>query len=183
MHPQPVCKKNAHGSHHGRTGITRHSRTRMVLTAYGALSLATNSSCHHHRRISGLAEPGWAHKTSADLTPATGARTTRLLPSASLAFTRVLRRIVHPHRSFCETGKQRRSSCARSIAHGISALQSHHAPDAAASTASHPNVRDDRQRPSLRYETAGLSSADLGVAKTGIFFGGRVDRWQLDRFG
>jgi hypothetical protein len=56
----------------------------MVLTAYGALSLATNSSCHHHRRISGLAEPGWVNKISADLTPATGARTTRFCrPRAS----------------------------------------------------------------------------------------------------
>ena len=41
--------------HHGRTGITRHSRTRMVLTAYSALFPATNSSCHRHRRIEGKA--------------------------------------------------------------------------------------------------------------------------------
>src|SRR5258705_9175149 len=49
----------------------------MVLTAYIVLSPATNSSCHRRRRIEGFAEPGWARKTSADLTPATGARTTR----------------------------------------------------------------------------------------------------------
>jgi hypothetical protein len=68
------------------TGITRHSRTRMVLTVYAALSPATNSSCRRHRRIEGFAEPGWVQKTSADLTPATGARTTRFCrPRAACA--------------------------------------------------------------------------------------------------
>jgi hypothetical protein len=47
-----------------------------------------------------------------------------------------------------------------SIAHrrslnGLPALRSPHAPDAAASTASRPNVRDDGQRPSQRGGTAG----------------------------
>jgi len=32
----------------------------MVLTAYSALSSATNSSCHRHRRISDTSAPGWA---------------------------------------------------------------------------------------------------------------------------
>jgi hypothetical protein len=50
----------------------------MVLTAYFVLSPATNSSCHRHRRIKGLSKPGWTDLTSANLTPATGARTTRL---------------------------------------------------------------------------------------------------------
>jgi hypothetical protein len=63
--------------HSGGTGITRHSRTRMVLTAYGVLSPATNSSCHRRRRIDGLTRPVELSKTFADLTPATGARTTR----------------------------------------------------------------------------------------------------------
>ena len=58
----------------------------MVLTAYAALSSATNSSCRRHRRIRGFAEPGWVQKTSADLTPATGARTTRFCrPRAACA--------------------------------------------------------------------------------------------------
>ncbi len=59
----------------------------MVLTAYGALSSATNSSCHRHQRINGFAEPGRARKTSANLTPATGARTTRFCrPRSAQAF-------------------------------------------------------------------------------------------------
>jgi hypothetical protein len=63
-------------------------------TAYTALSSATNSFCHRRRRIEGSSNPGWARKTSAGLTPATGARTTRF---------------CRPH--------QRRSSPRRLIAH------------------------------------------------------------------
>jgi hypothetical protein len=37
-------------SHHGRTGITRHSRTRMVLTVSFALSPVTGLVCHRRRR-------------------------------------------------------------------------------------------------------------------------------------
>jgi hypothetical protein len=120
-----VCKavrKNAH-EHTGSAETLRHP-PRNGFTAYGALSSATNSSCHRHRRIDGFARPGWADETSADLTPATGARTTR----------------------FCRT-LQRRSSGARWIAHGKPPCDHTRAPDAAASTASHPNVRDDGQTP------------------------------------
>ena len=39
-------------SHHGRTGIIRHSRTRMVLTVSFALSLVTGLCCHHRPRES-----------------------------------------------------------------------------------------------------------------------------------
>src|SRR5260370_15367644 len=54
------------GRHHRSTGNTRHSRTRMVLTAYFVLSPATNSSCHRRQRIKGLSAPG-----RADLPPHT----------------------------------------------------------------------------------------------------------------
>jgi hypothetical protein len=47
-------------------------------TAYSALSPATNSCCHRRPRIDDFTHPGWARKTSADLTSATDARTTRL---------------------------------------------------------------------------------------------------------
>src|ERR1700730_6999049 len=58
MHPQPLCI----GSKHRvvttvAPEITRHSRTRMVLTAYVALFPATNSSCHRHRRMMGCLSP------------------------------------------------------------------------------------------------------------------------------
>ena len=64
---------------HEHTGPAESIRPslRNGLTAYGALSPETNSSCLRHRRIDGFANPVGLAKTSADLTPATGARTTR----------------------------------------------------------------------------------------------------------
>jgi hypothetical protein len=57
--------------------IARHS-PRNGFTAYFALSPATNSSCHRHPRIKGSSNPVEPDFASANLTPATGARTTRL---------------------------------------------------------------------------------------------------------
>jgi hypothetical protein len=44
------CVENTRVSHHGRTGITRHSRTRMVLTVSFVLSPVTGLVCHRRRR-------------------------------------------------------------------------------------------------------------------------------------
>ena len=95
--PAVSCARDAQEYAHEHTGISRGLRPslRNGFTVYAALSPATNSSCHRRRRIGGLAKPGWAYETSADLTPATGARTTR----------------------FCRT-RLRRSSARLSIAHG-----------------------------------------------------------------
>jgi hypothetical protein len=74
-----VCKfvrRNAH-EHTGSAETLRHS-LRNGFTAYSALSPATNSFCHRHRRIKVLRDLVGLAKTSADLAPATGARTTRL---------------------------------------------------------------------------------------------------------
>src|SRR3981081_4654564 len=78
---------------------------------------------------------GWARNTSADLTPATGARTTR----------------------FCRT-IQRPSSAAPVVRSRVLelALRSRLRADAAASTASHPNVFDDPDTPLAGDETAGF---------------------------
>jgi hypothetical protein len=70
------CTKESAHEHTGTVGAFRHS-PHNGFTAYAALSPATNSSCHRHRRIKVFRMPGWARKTSADLAPATGARTTR----------------------------------------------------------------------------------------------------------
>src|SRR5258707_12941181 len=92
-----VCKyaqRNAH--EHTRTvGTLRHS-LRNGFTAYAALSPATNSSCHRRQRIDGFARPGWADETSADLTPATGARTTRFCRTQQPVFAKRLRRALAP---------------------------------------------------------------------------------------
>jgi hypothetical protein len=96
-------------------------------------SPATNSSCHRRCRLDGGIESGRIDLATGSLAPATGVGTTR----------------------FCRT-LWRRSSCApvdrsRETRPAI-ALRA----DAAASTASRPNVRDDGQRPSLKDRTARL---------------------------
>jgi hypothetical protein len=67
--------RGAH-EHTGTAGALRHS-PRNGFTAYAELSPETNSFCLRHRRIDGVGKPGRASYASADLTPATGARTTR----------------------------------------------------------------------------------------------------------
>jgi hypothetical protein len=99
-----VCKivrRNAH-EHTGSAETLRHS-PRNGFTAYAALFSATNSSCHRHRRIEGFVTPGWADIASADLTPATGARTTQ--------FCR-----THQHRSSCALVNRSRQAALRSLA-------------------------------------------------------------------
>ena len=77
MHPQPrTQQKSARVSspqvHRNSPGLP----CAMVLTAYTALSPATNSSCHRRPRIN-ADQPGRADFASVDLAPATGVRTTR----------------------------------------------------------------------------------------------------------
>jgi hypothetical protein len=96
--------------------------------------------------LAALSRPVGLTKTSADLTPATGAKTTRFCrtqPPAPNASTG----LVPVRRSFSEGGfgavRLARDGRSRETRPAIS-----FAPDAAASTASHPNVRDDGRRPS-----------------------------------
>ena len=99
-------------------------------------------------------KPGRVRKTSASLTPATGARTTRLYRT-------------QPHRSSCALhDRSRETRPATAIA-----------PDAVASTAPHPNVRDDGQRPSSRNGMARADRTDLPDGESGIFFAMGVDEF------
>ena len=128
----------------------------MVLTAYAALSPETNSSCLRRWRIGDRSKPGRARRISVSLTPATGAGTTRFcrpqLPSRGAPTGLMCCRPKFPARAF-----KRRSSARRSIAHKPKlALRTHRAPDAAASTATCPNVRDDGRRPSVWDRMAGV---------------------------
>ena len=50
----------------------------MVLRRTSCSSRCANSFSHRYQRIDGWRWPGWARASSADVTPATGARTTRL---------------------------------------------------------------------------------------------------------
>src|SRR3981081_3232484 len=93
---------------------------------------------------------GWARNTSADLTPATGARTTR----------------------FCRT-IQRPSSAAPVVRSRVLelALRSRLRADAAASTASHPNVYDDPDTPLVGDETARFLQVIWGKWEEEYFLG------------
>jgi hypothetical protein len=124
----------------------------MVLTVSFALSSATSSFLSPSPRgLKGFARPVGPPKPPRDLTPATGARTTRLLRP-----------------------QQRRSSVALVIAHRSRrpALRSRHALGALASTASHPNVRDDRDTPLVRDETASVISLIWGEREAEYFCAG-----------
>ncbi len=75
----PVCRKKTHGQKpqvHRNHPAFPHA---MVLTVSFALSSVTNSFCHRRQRIKVLSKPGRVDIASANLTPTTGARTTRLL--------------------------------------------------------------------------------------------------------
>jgi hypothetical protein len=74
-HVQNSAKQNAH-EHTGSAETLRPS-LRNGFTAYTVLSPATNSSCHRHQRI-WFVQARLGRRASANLTPATGARTTRL---------------------------------------------------------------------------------------------------------
>jgi hypothetical protein len=69
---------NTRVSHHGRTGITRHSRTRVVLTVSFGLSPVIGLSCHRRRR----------KLVFADLTPASRRQDHTTSPSASAPFVK-----------------------------------------------------------------------------------------------
>src|SRR5712664_3362703 len=56
----------------------------MVLTASFVLSPVTGLFCHRHQRIKVLSAPGWADKTSANLTSASGRQDHTTSPSAAI---------------------------------------------------------------------------------------------------
>src|SRR5947199_3116995 len=125
----------------------------MVLTAYFVLSPATNSSCHRHPRIKGLYKARSGRLASANLTPATGARTTRL----------------------CRPLKRRSSCTLADRSRGSSRPATACAPDALASTASRPASVTIAKRPSVGTGRLGYA-ADLGQAETEIFLQKGLDR-------
>jgi hypothetical protein len=148
-----MCTKKCAHEHTGSAESIRPS-LRNGFTAYGALSPATNSSCHRRRRIEGLVAPGWANIASADLTPATGARTTR----------------------FCRTLWRRRPALTISLTGQARPAIPLHA-DAAASTASHRAFRDDRDPPLFSGETGGEVPLICPMRASRIFSYEGIDRF------
>ena len=100
--------------------------------------------------LNGLVRPGSADHDLRRLDTSNGCQDHTVLPSAGRASPRGLADRARPPKRL-RSRLQRRSSCAPSIAHRQSLpCDPASAPDAAASTASRPNVRDDGQRPSSR---------------------------------
>jgi hypothetical protein len=143
-----VCKivrRNAH-EHTGSAEAIRHS-LRNGLTAYAALSSATNSSCHRRQRIDGSPQPGWA-----DSPPRTWRQ----------------QRASGPH-GFA-VREQRRSSCVPYIAHESCSPCDHLARRRIRVHRIPSRVRDDRDTPLLGDEMARADRTDLPDGESEIFW-------------
>ncbi len=77
-----IARKKTHMSIQVQSETLRHS-PRSGFTAYIALSPATNSSCHRHRRIEGFVAPGWADQNLRRLDTSNGCRNHAVLPYAA----------------------------------------------------------------------------------------------------
>ncbi|MEH2612697.1 hypothetical protein V1293_004986 [Bradyrhizobium sp. AZCC 1693] len=123
----------------------------MVLRRTSCSSRCANSFSHRHPRIDGWGQPGRAGTSSADLTPATGARTTRLGRTRHAQRQNLDGLGTHPpkfdeerlsigrRRAVPSLTKPQRSPPCDDVC----------APDAAASTAPGPALSDDRETPLL----------------------------------
>src|SRR5882672_8458515 len=109
----------------------------MVLTVSFELSPVTGLFCHRRSANMVLSKPGRADLNSANLTPASGRQDHTTSPSAATSFVS--------------------SPFDRSRAFRQPALPSRCAPDAAASTASHPASLTIRIRPSVGRDTRVLN--------------------------
>jgi hypothetical protein len=147
----------------------------MVLTVYSVLSPATNSSCHRHRRIEWCRQIRLDRKHLRRLDTSNGCQDHTASPSAT-HLRQEASRAVHIRRSI---GKDRNSAVRLRIGQSLTrprpALRLPTAPDAVASTASCPNVRDDGQRPSFGTGR-GSYSFDLPDGLSEIFLRKRLDR-------
>jgi hypothetical protein len=142
-----VMKTNTRVSHREVTGIAPHSRTQWF---YGLLRALPGDEFVFATVVRGLrfGRPGWADFASANLTPATGARTTRL------------------HRT-----QKRRSSCAPHFAHEVHLALRLLFARLTPSRPPHPipNVRDDRDTP-LQGERDGLDMHLIWVRREAKYF-------------
>jgi hypothetical protein len=146
----------------------------MVLTVSFVLSPATNSFLSPS--LNGLPAtcPGWAGFASAQLDISNGCQDHTTSPSAATSAKRFDRPCA-PAEVLAKALK-RRSSCAPVHRSQVKpALRPPIAPDAAASTASPPAFRDDRDTPLVPGKDGGASRIDLGKQESEIFFAGGLD--------
>jgi hypothetical protein len=172
-----IAQKNAH------TSIQVQRRASglpcaMVLRRTSCSSRCANSFSHRYPRIDGWSWPGWARASSADVTPATGARTTRLGRTRH-ALRQVSTGLVPSRRSLTQG--------ALASVVGVPSVRSRSpregppcddvcAPDAAASTAPRPAFSDDRETPLCGGRDTGGCTSDLGETRSGLFLRERIDR-------
>jgi hypothetical protein len=155
--PAVSCAKECAFGAHEHTGERRTLRhpLRNGFTAYSALSPATNSSCHRRQRISGFARPVEQGIASADLTPATGARTTRLHRTQS-AFAKGSRETSPPKPSKKTAKSVIRLVARENRSRGSSRPAIPCAPDAPRPPHPVAYVCDDRDTPLDRHGTGEL---------------------------
>jgi hypothetical protein len=145
-------KESAH-EHTGTVGASRHS-PHNGFTAYAVLSLATNSSCHHHRRIDGLANPVGPAKNLRRLDTSNGCRNHTVLPYAKAPFVCRAGLPLTDRSPPCDSVRARHCRV-----HRIS-----------------PTCLTIRIRPLVRDETAGVMPLIWGAMGSGIFFSKGLDR-------
>ena len=127
----------------------------MVLTAYSALSSATNSFCHRHLRIKGLSKPGWA-----DAPPQTWHQ----------------QRMPGPH-GFAVRISAARLHAGASLTRFSSPCNGHwRARRYRVHRIPYPTSVTIAIRPSCGYETAETSGVDLPDETSEIFFSRGLDR-------
>jgi len=103
-HPQPVCESSVHTVVTTGTPETPGIPCAMVLTAYAALSRATNSSCHPRRRIEGGARTRSGSPHLRRLDASNGRQDHTVLPYATRSSPGDLKRHVHVRSSPGEGG-------------------------------------------------------------------------------
>ena len=168
--PAVRAQKTAHGGPQV-PGNTRLS-LRNGLTAYFALSPATNSSCHRRQRIDGLSAR-LGSQNLRQLDTSNGCQDHTALPYAATSRKYFRRTVCDPPGS----ARGISTSFVRAHVHRSQAkpaLRCRFAPDAAASTASHPASVTIAKRPSLGWDGA-YSRFDLPDGLSGIFSRRRLD--------
>jgi hypothetical protein len=154
--PCALGSGRTHTSSNEYAGITRHSRTRMVLTISSALSSVTGLSCHRHQRIGGLSAPGRADMPIRELDASVGA-------SGPHGF---FVRVLHVSSACSENRSRAHHPPCDPIARNMPPRPSHPA----------PNVRDDRETPLSMGRDGRSCKCDLGGAETGLFLRKGLDR-------
>jgi hypothetical protein len=149
-----VCKSGVRCAHeHTGTAEARRHSLRNGLTAYAALSPATNSFCHRSLADRRRVRARLGRPISARRSISHGCQDHTVLPYATPVSVKRLRRYqVQVRRSFSEAGSVVRLRAVVRSRKNRPANTLH--ADAAASTASHPASVTTRDPPLMRDETA-----------------------------